>query len=254
MRARERGTAGDGNVVGTIQDVSKAKHIEDHHITYYIAGTVRGSGGTRIDGVSAGNGFLPDAQPSRFPFPPVPPGIVYVPNAELLIPGNYSSAAAAWQNILMNPGRITFQQINNDNTLNSLPVTDVLIIGYWDPNNIDYSDDCHSVGTVACVFPPGTHPETSSNQMALLVEEPPHWPGRDNHPEVWTTNFAESQADPQTYEYLPGVLMHEFGHVIQLEHSGPSTSAVMKDVGRLTLSSYDIAGAMGLYGHLVASH
>ncbi len=107
----------------------------------------------------------------------------------------------------------------------------MVIQGYWDEDaggstyvvdgkeverkTKSYKDPKCGV-SIACVIGTGSHPHTG-NKQPLWIEDPPHW-GNYEDAREWTTDFDESLDFPDDFQYLPAILMHEFGHTIGLGH------------------------------------
>ena len=95
----------------------------------------------------------------------------------------------------------------------SAAAADVFIVGYWTEDPIDR----HCKGSIACIEMKGPYPHFSGGRF-LWLEERPHW-GHEDDPRTWTDEFQHWSRNRWTSQYLPAVLMHEFGHAIGLEHS-----------------------------------
>ena len=71
----------------------------------------------------------------------------------------------------------------------------------------------------------------------------------------WTDNWEEAKGEPEKFYYLPGVLVHEFGHVAGLGHSSENAGEVVMNPrteapwGPLPVepTPYDVDGMMYLY-------
>ena len=98
---------------------------------------------------------------------------------------------------------------------------------------------------MACTCGAGTYPHLGYGQV-FLIEHPPRCPGEAR--KTWTTTFALAVSEPSKYEYLPWVLMHEFGHTLGLGHSADGNS-VMGGKSRAGLSSTDAQGLRATYAH-----
>lgn len=90
-------------------------------------------------------------------------------------------------------------------------------------------------------------------EMEFFIEDPPHW-GTDDYPREWTLDYQLSRNRSSEFQYLPAVLVHEFGHVIGLGHSADSSDIMRGAVRRIGctgsdcgLSDNDREGARALY-------
>ena len=156
------------------------------------------------------------------------------PSEALTTALNYQNAAKAWQNVPASG--VTLDRL----LIGSSP--DVVISGYWDPG-AGNEDDC--TGSVACVFPVGTYPHLGNGQV-FLIEDPPRWP-RGGEKE-WTIDFQDALDMRDKLEYLPRVLMHEFGHTLGLGHSADG-DAIMGGKRRAGISNTDAQGLRATYAH-----
>ena len=218
-----RGTGGTpGPLYTGTTTIKRSWHRHDHRVLYYITGTLANG---NIDG---GQMFPTNA--SRTPHP------------TLTVPLNYFSAAKAWQNVP--DGGVTLDRLLSGSS------PDVVISGYWDPG-FGIKDRC--TGSVACTYPAGTYPHIGNGQV-LVIEDPPRWPKDDaGTVRKWTTKFSVWQADPEFNEYLPRVLMHEFGHTLGLGHSAVS-GAIMAGLVSPNLADTDIKGLKATYAHHLDDH
>ena len=194
--------------------IPRVRHRNDHQVLYYITGTLANG---NIDG---GQMF--------------PTNAGMTPNKELTAALNYQNAAKAWQNV-------TASGVTLDRLLSgSSP--DVVISGYWDPGP-GKEDSCK--GSVACVHRPSTYPHMGNGQV-FLIEDPPRWPRKGS--EEWTTSFKDATDKSDEYEYLPWVLMHEFGHTLGLGHSADGDT-IMGGKRRAGISNTDAQGLRATYAH-----
>ncbi len=213
-KAVEVMTTGDMTTVR----IEQAWHRPAPQVTYWVKGTVEraGGGGISINGIQEGatEGMFPSCNP--------PPHLTCVdPNAELLNPKNYSKAAGAWNNVEDSKLSITRAASNAG--------SGVIIQGYRSPNPPS-GDDGKCGFSIACTWAAGTYPHIGVGQL-FWIEDPPHWGNKS--PKIWTTDFQDNKDDPDIYEYLPSVLMHEFGHTFGLGHSARSETIMAGKVREL---------------------
>ncbi len=194
--------------------VKRSWHRHDRRVVYYITGTLANGD---IDGEQMFSANL-----SRTPHP------------TLTDPLNYQNAAKAWQNLPASG--VTLARLLSGSS------ADVIISGYWEPG-IDIKDQCG--GSVACTYGAGTYPHLGDGQV-FVIEDPPRWPGKGR--KEWTTSFRDATDKSDEYEYLPWVLMHEFGHTLGLGHSADGNS-IMGGKSRAGLSSTDAQGLRATYAH-----
>lgn len=213
-----RGTGGTPALLFTgAATIPQAKHRNDHRVVYYITGTLANGD---IDG---GQMF------------PAKAGMV--PNQALTVPLNYHNAAKAWQHAPANVG-VTLDRLLSGSS------PDVVISGYWDPGTPD--DQC--TGSVACVFPGVSYPHLGNGQV-FVIEDPPRWPEDPaGSKRTWTTSFSDWRKDKDGLEYLPRVLMHEFGHTLGLGDS-KSVDFIMCQLSSPNLADTDVKGLRATYAH-----
>ena len=201
----------------TTMEIKQSWHRNDHRVTYYI----RGTSGASINGVTAGSqeGLFPASTNS--------------PNAALTKPAHYANAANAWAGAGARDVALS--------RVTSAAGADVIIEGYWNPG----TDDDQCGGSVACTYAAGTYPHTGNGQR-FAIEDPPQW--RGGKEEEWTTDLKDATEKRMEFEYLPWVLMHEFGHTLGLGHSADS-DAIMGGNSRRDLSDTDAQGLRATYAH-----
>ena len=211
--------------------IPRAWHRHDRIVSYYI----RGASGTTINGVTTDTQeglFLASAQ---------------TPNSELTTLANYQNAAHAWNNVPM--GGVTIGRVS------SAAGADVVIEGYWEAERASDGSggECHGI---ACVHFSGADSHIGSTP--IYIEERPRRTGESA--KDWTTDFLEWSGSRHRFQYLPAVLMHEFGHTFGLEDNGggdimsgrvreiePCTTGVGAD--RCGLSANDSNGVKAIYAH-----
>ncbi len=194
--------------------IRRSWHRHDRRVLYFIRGTLANGD---IDGEQMFSINL-----SRTPHP------------TLTEPLNYQNAAKAWENVPS--GGVTLDRLLSGSS------RDVIISGYWEPG-IGIKDQCG--GSVACTYGAGTYPHLGNGQV-FVIEDPPRWPGEGR--KEWTTSFTDAQNMGDKLEYLPWVLMHEFGHTLGLGHS-PDGNAIMGGANQTGLGDTDIGGLKATYAH-----
>ncbi len=230
VRVEVQARLGDGGMPAVLyhatMNIKHSWHRNDHTVAYYI----RGTSVTTIHGVTVGTsitGVTTDTQEGLFP------ASTSTPHPALTAPANYASAANAWANVRAR--RVTVTPATAE------AGADVVIEGYWDPHPA--ADRCG--GSVACTYPAGTYPHIGDGQP-FLIEDPPRWDGGPQ--EVWTISLADWNGDRDMYEYLPYVLMHEFGHTLGLGE-GADGDDIMGGARRRDLSDGDAKGLRATYAH-----
>ena len=229
VRVEVQARLGDGGTPAVLyhatMNIKRSWHRHDRTVAYYI----RGTSVTTIHGVTVGTtitGVTNGTQEGLFP------ASTNTPNPALTEPANYVKAAEAWENV--DRGGVTLDRAS------SAAGADVIIEGYWDPGT---DDQCG--GSVACTYSAGTYPHIG-NEQKFAIEDPPRWPGGGE--EEWTTTLKDATDSPMKFEYLPWVLMHEFGHTLGLGHSADSDT-IMRGDTRRDLSDTDAQGLRATYAH-----
>ena len=151
----------------------------------------------------------------------------WTPNPALLDLSAYEDAAKAWANLVTSVTATSTAAGSG---------ADVMIIGY------KASED-RCTNSIACTYAKGTYPHIGDGQQ-FYIEDPPKWPGKTVR--IWTNSYTEWSKDRQRYQYLPAVLMHEFGHAFGVGHSMPG-SHIMSGAVKYLVSSYDSAGLRAIY-------
>lgn len=154
-----------------------------------------------------------------------------------------TSGKTAWNNT--NSG-ITFTNLQNSAT------ADVVVEGYVTSNR-DTNDKCR--GSVACTV--NLDPDDTVNRnyphlagQKLYFERPPIWNTVQPdmtvliNEQIWTN--LESLKNDSDYEYMPGIMAHEFGHTAGLGHSSIVTDVMW---GGDELSLNDIEAMKSIYQH-----
>ena len=188
---------GNPHQLYTAPAIPRAWHRNDHQVNYYISGT--SANGLTAVGPQPLLGLFPSERPPHM-------SASDMPNPELLKVQNYLDAASAWNDV---GAGVTIGRTTSHRT------ADVVIMGYWDPNT-GKGDDAKCRGSIACTHGIGIYPHIGDGQP-FFIEDPPHW-GGEVKSEAWTLDFTLANDKPKEYEYLPSVLIHEFGHTFGLGH------------------------------------
>ncbi len=180
-------------------------------------------------GYSIRTPFMVGAKPAHVPTD-------YEPNATTTRDG-IAHAVSTWKSA---QAYVTFEAVSSS--------PDTTIKGYWNPGTKD--DKCDVSSALACVDPDGSGPEIK--HQIIWVKYPPLIYSSYALAQ-WTNNLTEAQEMPDDYYYLPGVLMHEFGHAAGLGHSltrGDVMGPNVKGMPREAPTRYDVNGMKHVYeGH-----
>ena len=209
------------------QAVPQAWHAGDNRGDYYIRGSITKKVGgvvevTDVRGVSTPNAeglFLEDERPDHLSGSMV--------HSSLRSLQTYTDAAEAWNKV---KAGVTIARVSKAAS------ADVVIQGYWNPDSggptyeqdgetIKRKDAWYDDGvcgiSIACIQVDGNYPHLRPagdplGPRKFWIEALPHWGWQDKSRE-WTTDYDVAR-DPkqEDYQYLPAVLMHEFGHAIGL--------------------------------------
>ena len=212
----------------------EAWHVPDHVLSYRVAGTTAGVNGDTIELIAS------DRDSNDGLYPPPTSGTLAQLNGDFRHVALFEGAADAWGNL---GAGVSLTRITSND---SATVPDAMIKGYWDPNPGKMGKDGTCGGSIACMYITGPYPHLENNRK-FMIESPPHW-GHEDNARIWTTDFDKLKHDDAVYQYLPAVLVHEFGHAIGLQHSaGPGD--VMNGAVRQGLSDNDQQGARATYAH-----
>ena len=235
VQRRKDGNGAPVTVQTLTVTVPQAVHHADEQVAYYICGTTASG----ITAVAKGDcaGF--------FPAEGIPEN--HAISADTVDEATYTTAAGAWTGAKVGAGvsRVT-----------SKSAADVVIRGSWaeDKNG----GKCKT--SVACLDPSRQNSHFNG-ETTIWIEEPLWLPEPKTGAGIrwiWTSDLAlASQPQPvmgQYFEYLPAVMMHEFGHALGLDDTGIPN--IMMGPAALQLGSLmptDTSAAKAIYQHH-ASH
>ena len=90
-------------------------------------------------------------------------------------------------------------------------------------------------------------------ELEFFIEDPPRWE-TDLHARSWTVSHGKWSNNKQSLQYLPAVLVHEFGHVIGLGHSADPSDIMFGKVrpigctgSNCGLNEHERKGAEAIY-------
>ena len=124
---------------------------------------------------------------------------------------------------------------------------DVTVEGY--PTYIGDTDSpCKD--SVACVDrPTSIYPELGV--MILYFETPPIW-GTGPFPGVHSWTNSQTEMNYERKDYMPGIMMHEFGHAAGLGHSVWPADIMGYSGDKTALATNDITAMRAIYQNHVA--
>ena len=175
--------------------IPEALHRADNQVRYYLP---------------PASELFPAAKPAHLSS--------YPHNPLLHSPTVYVSAWTPWTRVV--PGMVGIGSVAPSST------ADVIVMGYWNPNPGPGSDR-YCKNSAACVVTYRT--DSHLTKATLYIEDPPNF-GSSLIPKRWLLSYSDWDSDRETYAYLPGVLMHEFGHTLGLRDTRAGGYAgVMED-------------------------
>ena len=190
--------------VGTYARVAKVPqslHRADNSVTYHV----RGTSGDTINDIETAE------QEGMFLTPPSDPDFKMPTSTALYDLAVYAKAAAVWNGV---GAGVTISRGTKKPFV-------VEIRGYW-------IDDAKCPQTIACVWPKNKGSHEGEGQT-MWIENPPKL-YRETKVRVWTNDFARWVSRNKTYQYLPALLVHEFGHPLGLANSNERLSIMNQGI------------------------
>ena len=216
--------------------VSLSWHQEDNTVEYAIGTMLLTPTNTPTPTPTPTGTVLPTPTPVLTPTPTPTP----TPNPAVIIPTSIPVAVSAWETAVATstPG-ITFCEGNGCGTSNS--DGGVVTINVADGSSGQpLANFCGAAG-IACVklvTSDGSH----RLNMTMLIEQPAY-SGDDQY--YWTDDVTVVDGGGGSWIYLPGAVMHEFGHTWVLWHPHPTPgSSIMGGSNNAALPSSDDVKAM----------
>ena len=137
----------------------------------------------------------------------------------------HAISSAAWA------GMVTLGRTTSSST------ADVVVKAYWNPNPVP-GPDLPCKHSIACVHSLGGNSHLA-NGAILYIEEPPSF-ATSGKIQEWTASYSDWRKFPNMFEYLPGILMHEYGHVLGLNDTDDTIGYV--GVMRSTMHEVPVGG------------
>ena len=183
------GTNRTESTVRTLENISQSWHQADNQVDYKITNPLLG---TRPSGAYPG----------------------YMPLSQTKSAAAINQAALSWNEI--DPHELFLHGQPAPLTFNSVSASpDVTIQGYWNPVGAQSNDKCATALSHASLWA-ALHPHLGHQE--LWIEYPPQFSGDANY-KRWTNILNDAKNPVLNLHYLPGVMMHEFGHTAGLGHA-----------------------------------